>query len=143
MLQHAPPKTLYDRPVNRFVADFVGTNNLLAGVCRELAAGWVVADTSIGPVRGCPNPRVGAGDACVLAVRPENVALGAGHENTFEARVVLASYLGNTLRYEVEVGAGAVLKVDVGDPWHHEVLPSGTRVRVTFPASAALTLPDE
>ncbi|MGH7276780.1 MAG: ABC transporter ATP-binding protein [Candidatus Rokuibacteriota bacterium] len=143
VLQLAPPKTLYERPVNRFVADFVGTNNLLAGVCRELAGGWVVADTAIGPVRGCPNPRVGAGDACVLAVRPENVALGAGHENTFEARVVLASYLGNTLRYEVEVGAGAVLKVDVGDPWHHEVLPSGTRVRVTFPASAALTLPDE
>ena len=79
----------------------------------------------------------------MLAVRPENIALGAGHENTFDGRVVLAAYLGNTLRYDVEVGEGVVLKVDVGDPWHHEVLPSGSRVRVTFPASAALTLPED
>src|SRR3989442_793701 len=51
--------------------------------------------------------------------------------------------LGITTRYDVEVGEGVVLKVDIGDPWHHEVLPSGSRVRVTFPASAALTLPED
>jgi hypothetical protein len=41
------------------------------------------------------------------------------------------------------VCAGVVLEVDVGDPWHHEVRPMGAPVRVTFPAPAALTLPDE
>jgi len=143
MLQLAPPKTLYERPVNRFVADFVGTNNLIAGVCREMAAGLVVAETALGPLRCTPSARVGPGDRCVLAVRPENVALGVGHENTLDGRVVLTSYLGNTLRYEVEVGDGVALKVDIGDPWHHEVLPTGSRVRVTFPASAVLALPDE
>jgi len=143
MLQLAPPKTLYERPVNRFVADFVGTNNLIAGVCREMAAGLVVAETALGPLRCTPTVRLGPGDRCVLAVRPENVALGVGDENTLDGRVVLTSYLGNTLRYEVEVGDGVALKVDIGDPWHHEVLPTGSRVRVTFPASAALALPDE
>ncbi len=143
MLQLAPPKTLYERPVNRFVADFVGTNNLIAGVCREMSAGVVVAETALGPLRCTPTVRVGPGDTCVLAVRPENVVLGVGHENTLDGRVVLTSYLGNTLRYEVEVGDGVAFKVDIGDPWHHEVLPFGTRVRVTFPASAALALPDE
>jgi ABC-type Fe3+/spermidine/putrescine transport system ATPase subunit len=143
MLQLAAPKTLYERPVSRFVADFVGTNNLIAGVCRQMAAGVVVAETALGTLRCTPTVRIGPGDACVLAVRPENVALGAGHENTLDGRVVLSSYLGNTLRYEVEVGDGVPLKVDIGDPWHHEVLAPGTRVRVTFPASAALALPDE
>jgi iron(III) transport system ATP-binding protein len=142
VLQVAPPKELYERPTGRFVADFVGTNNFLSGTCRDSATGRV-AETVIGAVRGAPNPRLGPGDRCVVAVRPENIALGAGNENTFEGRVVLASYLGSTLRYDVEVGAGVVLKVDVGDPWHHEVLPTGAAVRVTFPASAALTLPDE
>jgi len=142
VLQVAPPKELYERPTGRFVADFVGTNNFLSGTCRETAAGRV-AETVIGAVRGAPNPRLGPGDRCVVAVRPENIALGAGNENTFEGRVVLTSYLGSTLRYDVEVGAGVVLKVDVGDPWHHEVLPMGAAVCVTFPASAALTLPDE
>jgi iron(III) transport system ATP-binding protein len=142
VLQVAPPKELYERPTGRFVADFVGTNNFLSGTCRDTTAGRV-AETVIGAVRGAPNPRLGPGDRCLVAVRPENIALGAGNENTFEGRVVLASYLGSTLRYDVEVGAGVVLKVDVGDPWHHEVLPMGARVRVTFPASAVLTLPDE
>ncbi|HKB25867.1 MAG TPA: ABC transporter ATP-binding protein [Methylomirabilota bacterium] len=143
VLQLAPPKTLYERPADRFVADFVGTNNLIAGVCRGLTDGVAAAETAIGPVRCRPSPRVAPGERCVLAVRPENVALGAGHENVFDGRVVISSYLGSTLRYEVEVRGGVVLKVDIGDPWHHEVLPSGARVRVTFPASAALTLPDE
>jgi len=143
VLQVAPPKELYERPVGRFVADFVGTNNFLSGICREIAAGRVAAETAIGTVRGSPTLGVSPGDRCVLAVRPENIALGPGPENTFEGRVVLAAYLGSTLRYDVEMRAGVVLKVDVGDPWHHEVLPAGAAVCVTFPASAALTLPDE
>ncbi len=143
MLQLAPPKTLYERPANRFVADFIGTNNLIAGACREIQSGFIVAESAIGPLRCTPTVRVGPGDTCVLAVRPENIALGVGHENMFEGRVALASYLGSTLRYEVDVGAGVVLKVDIGDPWHHEVLALGTRVRLTFPASAVLALPDE
>ncbi len=94
-------------------------------------------------MRGSPTSRVRVGQRCVLAVRPENIALGAGPENTFAGRIVLASYLGSTLRYDVAVRDGVVLKVDVGDPWHHELLPTGAAVHVTFPASAALTLPDE
>src|SRR5438309_5057889 len=143
VLQVASPKELYERPAGRFVADFVGTNNFLPGTCREIAAGRVAAETTIGTVRGSPTSRIGVGDRCVLAVRPENIALGAAHENTFAGRVVLASYLGSTLRYDVQVRDGVVLKVDIGDPWHHEVLPMGAAVRVSFPASAALTLPDE
>ncbi|PYM98188.1 MAG: spermidine/putrescine ABC transporter ATP-binding protein [Candidatus Rokuibacteriota bacterium] len=143
VLQVAAPKALYERPTGRFVADFVGTNNFLPGTCREANGGGVVAETAIGVVRSSATARLRPGERCVLAVRPENIALGAGSENTFAGRVVLAAYLGNTLRYDVEVGTGVVLKVDVGDPWHHEVLPTGSAVRVTFPASATLTLPEE
>jgi iron(III) transport system ATP-binding protein len=143
VLQVAPPKELYERPVGRFVADFVGTNNFLAGTCREVGPARICSETAIGSVRSSPTTRVRVGDRCVLAVRPENIALGTAHENTFAGRVVLASYLGSTLRYDVEVRDGVMLKVDVGDPWHHEVLPMGSPVRVTFLASAALTLPDE
>jgi hypothetical protein len=78
----------------------------------------------------------------VLAVRPENVGLGAAADNAFDGRVTFASYLGNTLRYDVEVAGGLVLKVDVGDPWHHQPLAVGAPVRLGFPASVALTLPD-
>jgi ABC-type Fe3+/spermidine/putrescine transport system ATPase subunit len=141
--QVAAPKELYERPVNRFVADFVGTNNFIPGVCTARSEARTVVETALGLVHGRPAAGVAAGARCVLAVRPENVALGPGADNVFDGRVAFASYLGNTLRYDVETAGGLTLKVDVGDPWHHEPLALGAPVRLGFPASVALTLPDE
>src|SRR5262249_62034028 len=39
ILQAAPPRELYERPRSRFVGDFVGVNNFVPGVCRDVAAG--------------------------------------------------------------------------------------------------------
>jgi len=143
ILQVASPKTLYERPVNRFVADFVGTNNFIAGVCRERGPERAAVETALGVLHGRAAEAVGPGARCVIAVRPENVALGGAGENGVDGRITFAAYLGNTLRYDVETARGAVLKVDIRDPWHHELLPAGHAVRVSFPASVALTLPDE
>ena len=159
VMQTASPKELYERPTSRFVADFVGTNNFLAGRVSARVGEWFAVETAVGQVRGRPAAGVGPGDRCVLAVRPENIDLNPGNGamrgeyreagdadrskgNVLGGRVVLASYLGSVLRYDVEVAGGTLLKVDVRDPWHHDVLPAGREVTVTFPASAALTLPD-
>jgi len=141
--QVATPKTLYERPLNRFVADFVGTNNFIAGVCKARAGDDVLVETPLGPLRGRPAAGIPPGDRCVLAVRPENLSLDGAGGNTVEGRVRLSAYLGSVLRYDIETAAGLVLKVDVTDPWHHDVLPPGRPVRVGFPPSVALTLPDE
>ncbi|HXH83416.1 MAG TPA: ABC transporter ATP-binding protein [Candidatus Tectomicrobia bacterium] len=140
--QVGTPRDLYERPVNRFVADFVGTNNFIAGVCASVKDDRVVVETPLGALHGLGADGVAPGARCVLAVRPENVALGGEGENRVEGRVALAAYLGNTLRYDVETAAGVTLKVDVRDPWHHETLAPGQAVQLAFPASAALTLPE-
>jgi ABC-type Fe3+/spermidine/putrescine transport system ATPase subunit len=141
--QVGSPKTLYERPANRFVADFVGTNNLIDGVCREAGACRVVVETALGRLHGRPGAGVEVGTRCVVAVRPENVTLDAPADNVVEGRVAVASYLGTTVRYDVQTTAGVLLKVDVGDAWHHEPLAPGRSVRLGFAASVALTLPDE
>ena len=143
VLQVAEPKALYERPTSRFVADFVGTNNFLTGMCRSADGDAVTVDTPLGVVRGRATGAVTAGARCVLAVRPENMTLGGADENAVEGKIVLASYLGSTLRYDVATAPGLHLTVDIRDPWHHAPLPPGHAVRVTFPASVALTLPDE
>src|SRR5712664_326772 len=108
VVQISTPRELYERPVSRFVADFVGTNNFIAGVYRErltsagAAEGHVVVETPLGALRGRAAATLDRGAPCVLAVRPENGALDGRDENAVEGRVVLASYLGNTLRYDVE-----------------------------------------
>jgi hypothetical protein len=82
----------------------------------------------------------------VLAVRPENVALGApaaGEGNRVDGRVSLVSYLGNTLRYDVQTESGLVLKADIRDPWHHDPLPVGRPVTLSFPPSVTLAVSDD
>jgi ABC-type Fe3+/spermidine/putrescine transport system ATPase subunit len=140
--QVATPRALYERPLNRFVADFVGTNNFIPGTCTLVETGKVVVETALGPIHARPGTGVTPGSRCVLAVRPENLQLDGGADNVVTGRVVVASYLGNTLRYDVDTPPGLRLTVDVGDAWHHQPLAVGTPVRVGFPASVAITLAD-
>jgi len=142
VLQVAPPKELYERPRTRFVADFVGTNNIVPGVARDHRGEWLAVETPLGLLQARAAAGLGPGDACVLAVRPENIALGGPDVNAVSGSILLASYLGNTLRYEVQAAGSTVLKVDVRDPWHHDLLSVGQAVTLTFPPSVVLPLPD-
>ena len=145
VLQVGPPKELYERPRTRFVADFVGTNNLVPGEVQGGGGsrGELVVSTALGPLRAVASGAVSR--RCVLAVRPENVALGAvaGEGNRVDGRVSLVSYLGNTLRYDVQTEPGLVLKADIRDPWHHDPLPVGQPVTLSFPPSVTLAVSDD
>jgi ABC-type Fe3+/spermidine/putrescine transport system ATPase subunit len=145
VLQVGAPKELYERPRTRFVADFVGTNNLVPGRVSGRAGAELVVDTEVGTLRAVSSGPVG--ERCVLAIRPENVSIdaraaGAGG-NVVRGRVSFVSYLGNTLRYDVETGPGQILKADIHDAWHHEPLSIGREVAVSFPASVTLAVADD
>jgi ABC-type Fe3+/spermidine/putrescine transport system ATPase subunit len=147
VLQVGQPKELYERPRTRFVADFVGTNNLVPGRVSGRAGGELVVDTALGALRAVSD--VPLGERCVLAIRPENVAVdtgagtGSGVGNVVRGRVSFVSYLGSALRYDVEAAAGQVLKADIRDPWHHEPLSIGREVAVSFPASVTLAVAED
>ncbi len=108
LVQVAPPQDLYDRPVDAFVASFVGRANVLDGV---VAADDAV-DTAVGrlatPRHGCVR-----GQKIRLLVRPERVvpAAGPGGENVFAARVLHDRFFGATRQIELAVGA-ATLKTE-------------------------------
>jgi len=145
VLQVGRPKELYERPRTRFVADFVGTNNLVPGRVSGRAGAELMVDTAVGTLRAVSD--VSVGERCVLAIRPENVAVdagaGSGVGNVVRGRVTFVSYLGSALRYDVEAGSGQVLKADIRDPWHHEPLSIGREVAVSFPASVTLAVAED
>jgi iron(III) transport system ATP-binding protein len=145
VLQVGVPRQLYERPRTRFVADFVGTNNLVAGEVLERSGEELVVRTAVGALRAIPSGPVGA--RCVLAIRPENIAVAAGAGpaagNVIAGRVSFASYLGSTLRYDIEAEGGLVVKADIRDAWHHEPLPIGAPVTASFPASVTLAVADD
>ncbi|MGE5639930.1 MAG: ABC transporter ATP-binding protein [Clostridia bacterium] len=140
IFQMGTPKDLYERPTNRFVADFIGINNLVDGTVRESNAGFTAVDTEVGLLRALPNEALKAGGKCTLCVRPENIALGfPSDSNSVKGKITFAAYLGHTLRYDVEVGR-VVFKVDIRDPWHHEPLALGAEVDLSFAASGTVAI---
>ncbi|MGZ5572641.1 MAG: ABC transporter ATP-binding protein [Usitatibacter sp.] len=145
VFQVGTPRELYQRPDNRFVADFIGVNNLLDGTVREIASSGARArvDTAAGALNALTTGNLRAGDKCVLCVRPENVDLQGvtADENVVHGRIAFAAYLGNTLRYDVDLGSGVTLKADDRDPWHHEMRPMGGEIELSFPIGATLAVP--
>jgi spermidine/putrescine ABC transporter ATP-binding subunit len=142
VFQVGTPRELYERPKNRFVADFIGINNLLEGTVRAAESGFLAVDTALGALRALPNAELRAGDKCVICVRPENIAVGgAGAErNVARGKIAFAAYLGNTLRYDVDLGQGITFKVDDRDPWHHEQRAMGGEVEIGFAWSGTLAI---
>jgi len=146
IFQVGAPKELYERPANRFVADFIGINNFLDATVRAVDAKAVKVDTVLGPMQALPNAKLREGERCVLCIRPENVAFGGapGEErNRAKGKVAFAAYLGNALRYDVDFGGGVTFKVDIRDPWHHEPFEMGKEVELSFGLSGTLAIAAE
>jgi iron(III) transport system ATP-binding protein len=146
VFQVGPPKALYERPANRFVADFIGVNNLLDGTVRAIEGPLrnLRVETAAGEISAIYDERLRVGDRCVVCMRPENAAVdgeSGGERNRLEGKISFAAYLGNTLRYDVDLGNGVTFKADVRDPWHHEQLPMGKPVVLSCLVASTLAIP--
>jgi ABC-type Fe3+/spermidine/putrescine transport system ATPase subunit len=144
--QVGPPKALYERPTTRFVADFIGINNLVSGTVQSVEGPQrrLCAETALGQILAIYDEPLQPGDRCVICIRPENVAVNGqsgGERNHFKGKIAFSAYLGNTLRYDVDLGGGITFKTDVGDPWHHEQLPMGTPVALSCATGSTLAIP--
>jgi ABC-type Fe3+/spermidine/putrescine transport system ATPase subunit len=67
---------VYEHPVSRFVASFLGTSNLLEGTLKEVHDEYVKVETEVGPLfaqRPASLPASGA--TLVISVRPERIAI--------------------------------------------------------------------
>ena len=145
LLEVGPPKTLYETPKTRFVADFIGINNQIEATITAVDDDRreVRARTALGEWSAVCTDGLAVGSACVLCIRPENIDLDGAvgtAANTAQGQIAFAAYLGNTLRYDVDLGQGAVFKVDIRDPWHHVPLPMGARVGLAFPAGVTVAI---
>ncbi|HET7829695.1 MAG TPA: ABC transporter ATP-binding protein [Candidatus Limnocylindrales bacterium] len=132
--QLGSPEELYERPHTRFVADFMGTTNLLRGAVEgdrvRLRSGELVT----APVAGLED-----GAAVELSVRPEAVSFTtAGSPGAVPACVEQAAYLGTSLSYLVRTPGGLGLSVLV--PKTAARLPVGSDVAVTWAPESALVV---
>ena len=130
ILQMGPAQTVYDRPVDRSVGEFLGSMNELKG--RVGADGRVT--TAVGPLACGPLP-AGSGPPgeVLVGVRPNDVYISAaptGRENEFPGRVEGRVFLGDIVAYRLSVNGSAIsCKTTVSEP----AFEPGANVRIWFP----------
>jgi ABC-type Fe3+/spermidine/putrescine transport system ATPase subunit len=151
VLQTGPPWTLYRAPRNRFVAEFLGGMNVLAGrlTGRGATEGVAVVETAFGARWAVVVDGEGGAPGPVwLGVRPESLRVEAPPSapdrwNPVAGTVIDVAYLGAVARYQVEVAPGVSLAVEVHDPDFQTLRRVGEGVRLWCdPAKVRILAPD-
>ena len=149
--QVGKPSDIYEKPRNRFVADFMGRSNLLEGHRQPSNNGNIVIDVD-GLILQSQQIDREAVDSVIVLVRPERISLEDSdkqpnrHNATeIDGKVVSAVYLGSLMHYEVTTSVGVNLLVTSqidSDFAHHHFSP-GQPVNVVIPSDAVYVIDSE
>ena len=149
--QRGDARTIYTRPANRFVAEFIGLANLLPAEVTAPAAADGLLGAAV-PLGDGPRvalrafaqgaaPAVGA--RVLISIRPEDVEIGPaggpGEGNRLEGTVASAVYMGDHVDYQVDAG-GVRLRVQARSG---TTFRPGDRVALTLPPAACVCIPDD
>lgn len=155
VLQVGTAAEIYERPRNRFVADFIGETNFLTGTVVatmaeehrylvQLTGGAMLAATSEHPLR--------PGQQVIVAIRPEKMHLNGSQRSLYHpdtrvsipGRVQEIVYIGTDTHYDVRLEGGPVVRVreQNRDAFAPKLGLIGESVNVGFDAAAARILVD-
>jgi spermidine/putrescine transport system ATP-binding protein len=116
--QLGSPRELYEHPATRFVANFIGTSNILTGRLERKGDAWALA--GLGPDQRVLVTDAGQapqGQEVELAVRPEKMVLRGEHDPPPPDRCALrvtvteVVYLGTSTQYRTVTDAGTAVAV--------------------------------
>jgi putative spermidine/putrescine transport system ATP-binding protein len=129
---------LYERPVDRFVADFVGRSTFLTG--RVTAPGQFRSAGGLGlivPEGMAPGP-------AVLAIRPEAIHLdpGPAEENRLPGEVIFVSYLGAVIEVHVRLAPEERVILHLPNRAGARLPALGEPVTIGWPRAAAMVFPE-
>jgi iron(III) transport system ATP-binding protein len=121
VVQIGGPQEIYEKPANRFVADFIGTMNFIPGEVVQILqdTDTIYVRTEFSEKMLCKMPGNTAtkpGGKVYASIRPEDVEVFTeppqARENLFKGTIVHKAYLGNFLYFFVSVD-GTMIRVQV------------------------------
>jgi spermidine/putrescine transport system ATP-binding protein len=114
--QLGSPEALYERPATTFVADFIGTTNLLRGTVEGFEAEAAVLRLEGGDLCRIGRPGRTVGQVVDVSVRPEAIAIrasrnGGSAQPAISATILQSAYLGSAVQYLVRTTGGVPMTV--------------------------------
>jgi spermidine/putrescine transport system ATP-binding protein len=148
ILQVGAPREIYDRPAERFVADFIGDTNFLKAdiVSRENGRAQLKLAAGAQATATLSEDAARSGSVTVV-VRPERArfvdnAAPAG-ESVLEGKVETVVYFGTDTHYHLTLGSGESFVARIQNDQRGTVAPAhGDTVRIAFPERAVQVLRD-
>ena len=145
--QAGPAKQVYRRPATRFVAEFVGTNNILSGRIERLERGRAMLSTPMGAFSAAINSADGlaVGDAVDYVISADSISLaadGGTPDNYVEGVMVSEQFVGSVVTIYVETATGQELRVQA--PQNELTLTDidpGKPLRLSWTSDSAYLLP--
>jgi iron(III) transport system ATP-binding protein len=136
IVQIGSPRTIYERPRDRFVAEFIGNSNFLDGVVAgaDNRAGFWRVRAKVRELVAFSDAPLQQGAPVTLSIRPENVELSEiapeGEANVFAGTVDSKVFQGDFVDFQVAAGgivllarAHPSLRTPVGDAIHVRIDP--------------------
>jgi putrescine transport system ATP-binding protein len=149
LMQVGPPADIYERPISRWVADFIGNVNLFEG--RVGADRLSIEGTALGRVRVAAKIAAEPGATVWAAVRPERLRLAPNPappdaewalDDDVAALLAEVAYLGDLSVYRLRTAAGAPLqasRANSGPLAARAIAPDG-KVWLNFSRAAVIVL---
>jgi len=126
VLQVGAPDVVYERPVNRFVADFIGNVNLFDGKLSAAGADHCTVTTALGEMHVSHGSGAALHQPVSLAVRPEKIEISKARPadvrtNLFHGKVKEIAYFGSYNTYIVVADNGTRVKITEANTSRHEL----------------------
>jgi putative spermidine/putrescine transport system ATP-binding protein len=138
--QVGTPFDIYNRPATKFVANFVGTLNVLEGTVSDASSHKVRINAEEVALKGKLNGSK-TGEAISLALRPEAIQLGRqpGNDASLSGEIADVHFLGSVIRVRVGLG-GSTVSLDTFNNPSTPPPSVGQKTEISFSSSDVLVL---
>lgn len=132
--QLSSPDDLYERPTSSFVAQFIGENNQLHGVVKEITGDTCrVTIDGGGEVSALAVNVTKPGERTTMSLRPERIEISpepGSYPNIVDGLIQEAIYLGDHIRTRMNVMGQGDFIVKVPNTHNHKPLKEGSTIKI-------------
>ena len=142
--QIGTPDDVYTRPQTRFVAQFVGMNNLIEGVVAGRDRGEIVVECGCGTVRAPAGADVHAGQAVTLVVQAGKVGRASDTrpgDNRVTGTLTDREFVGSQMIYYLEARDRSGLRMVLQEPFGASQAEPGATLDLSWLIQDTYVLP--
>lgn len=135
-------REIYEAPLNKFVADFIGETNLIDVLVTDVSGSQATCTLPGGATFTCPAAVGAVQGAGHLSVRPERVTLVKPNKGLLQGTATRHTYLGTDMHVDIKLDDGEIVTVRLQNSEDTHIPEAGETVGLNFETGAARLLVD-